>query len=180
MQDGWARRPPTTKTDALVAHWAFTEGSGYMVHDHVGQHDLQALYEPTWVPLHTNECGDGVVGAHEACDLGKEVNGKGRGCTADCRVEDGWECTAGPPAQCWPAEAQVVGATSVGVEEPGVLTAKTVRPRVVVVVTIVGVLVVGAALVFFSRRRSVEWRAHRMRNMGAELVGGPYMPLSPS
>lgn len=44
-------------------------------------------------------CGDGVVEGPEQCDDGG--NAPGDGCSAVCRVEDGWACT-GEPSVCAP------------------------------------------------------------------------------
>lgn len=50
MRDGWSGRPVSpAHQSALVAHWAFDEGEGYLVHDRSGHgNDLWALYNPTW------------------------------------------------------------------------------------------------------------------------------------
>lgn len=189
MGDGWARRSPLQSNGALVAHWAFTERGGYVVHDHVGSHDLQALYEPTWVVLPDTAavCGDGVVSRVEGCDLGSEMNGRGHGCTADCQVEAGWECSAGPPSKCWPAnkgaEDGVLMRRRWG---PAALKQKKRGPRRYRSITttwyLLGAVLVAFVAVFvvYTRQQSVEWRGHRMRNMGAELLGGPYVPLPTS
>ena len=44
-------------------------------------------------------CGNGKVEGLEECDDGG--NEDGNGCSHDCRVEPGWECTRTSPSQCW-------------------------------------------------------------------------------
>jgi len=44
-------------------------------------------------------CGDGVIGAPEACDDGDETPGDG--CDAICQIEPGWTCE-GEPSVCTP------------------------------------------------------------------------------
>ncbi len=47
----------------------------------------------------TNACGNSYLEAGEECDDGDRENGDG--CSSDCEVEEGWECT-GSPSLCVP------------------------------------------------------------------------------
>ena len=44
------------------------------------------------------ECGNGVVEGFEECDVGSTVGGNG--CSSDCKVEAGWDCSATSPSVC--------------------------------------------------------------------------------
>jgi len=83
----------------LVAYWKFDEGAGYVVRDVTGHgHDLYLTEEPRWsVVRWLSTCGNGVVEDGEECDDG-DTNG-GNGCSANCFIEDGYECH-GSPSQC--------------------------------------------------------------------------------
>ncbi len=44
-------------------------------------------------------CGNGVLEGYEECDVG-DTNG-GAGCSPECKVESGWDCTASSPSECY-------------------------------------------------------------------------------
>src|SRR5262249_15846511 len=46
-------------------------------------------------------CGDGRILDDELCDDGNDVSGDG--CSEDCVLEDGWDCSEGGPTHCAPA-----------------------------------------------------------------------------
>eukprot|EP00887_Chlorella_sp_A99_P000397 scaffold13.g397.t1 len=85
----------------LVAYWTFDEGAGYTVKDITGRgHDLLAAEPPRWeVVRWLSVCGNGVVEGLEECDDGDLADGDG--CSSECRVEEGWECTKASPSVCW-------------------------------------------------------------------------------
>lgn len=85
----------------LVAYWTFDEGKGYTVRDVTGKgHDLLATQPPRWeVVRWLAVCGNGIIEGLEECDSGNV--GSGTGCTAECTIEKGWECTKTSPSVCW-------------------------------------------------------------------------------
>jgi cysteine-rich repeat protein len=90
----------------LVAYWTFDEGQGYTVKDITNNgHDLLATQPPRWeVVRYFAICGNGVVEGLEECDTG--AVGKGTGCTAECTIEKGWECSFTSPSKCWKGEGK--------------------------------------------------------------------------
>ncbi|KAK9918751.1 hypothetical protein WJX75_006574 [Coccomyxa subellipsoidea] len=86
----------------LVAYWKFDEGAGFLVKDSTGRgHDLYLTGEPNWqVVKWLSVCGNGIVEGAEECDDGDTIDGDG--CSAQCKVEAGWECTGQSPSECWP------------------------------------------------------------------------------
>lgn len=44
------------------------------------------------------ECGNGVVEGLEECDVGNTIGGNG--CSSDCKVESGYDCTDTQPSVC--------------------------------------------------------------------------------
>ena len=85
----------------LIAYWTFDEGKGYTVKDVTGKgHDLLATQPPRWeVVRWLAVCGNGVIEGLEECDSGDV--GAGKGCSAECTIESGWECTKTSPSVCW-------------------------------------------------------------------------------
>ncbi|GBF95024.1 hypothetical protein Rsub_07525 [Raphidocelis subcapitata] len=82
----------------LVAYWKFDEGAGYTVKDVTNHgHDLIAAEQPRWeVVRWLSNCGNGMVEGSEECDDGDRLDGDG--CSATCRVEQGWTCSGSPSA----------------------------------------------------------------------------------
>lgn len=44
------------------------------------------------------ECGNGVVEGYEECDVGNTAGGNG--CSKECIIEEGYQCTATSPSVC--------------------------------------------------------------------------------
>ncbi|BDA49076.1 probable Sushi, von Willebrand factor type A, EGF and pentraxin pentraxin domain-containing protein at C-terminar half [Coccomyxa sp. Obi] len=86
----------------LVAYWKFDEGKGYLVKDSTSHgNNLYLTGEPKWqVVKWLSVCGNGLVEGQEQCDDGNTSDGDG--CSAQCKVEEGWECTGQSPSECWP------------------------------------------------------------------------------
>ena len=93
--------PINPKDPDLVAYWTFDEGQGYIVKDITANgHDLLATQPPRWeVVRFLAVCGNGVLEGLEECDTG--AVGSGTGCTNDCKIEKGWQCTNTSPTRCW-------------------------------------------------------------------------------
>lgn len=87
----------------LVAYWTFDEGRGYVVKDVTGRgHDLVATQPPNWeVVRYLAVCGNGILEGLEECDDGDLTDGDG--CSAECKIESGWECSKTSPSKCWVA-----------------------------------------------------------------------------
>jgi cysteine-rich repeat protein len=85
----------------LVAYYTFDEGSGYIVNDKTGRgHDLIITQPARWeVVNYFSVCGNGVLEGLEECDNGDVESGTG--CSQECKVMDGWECTSTSPSVCW-------------------------------------------------------------------------------
>lgn len=89
------------KDPDLVAYWNFDEGKGYTIRDVTGRgHNLMATQPTLWeVVRWLAVCGNGVLEPGEECDDGHTIDGDG--CSSECKVESGWECTATSPSKCW-------------------------------------------------------------------------------
>ena len=97
----------------LVAYYTFDQeedGDGdqatinnYVVKDSTGNgHDLAVTQIPRWEVVGDvlGICGNGIVEALEECDTGG--GGGAEGCTKECKVERGWQCSSfSSPSRCW-------------------------------------------------------------------------------
>jgi cysteine-rich repeat protein len=97
--------PPAAAIDPsnpdLVAYYNFDEGQGYLVKDVTGRgNDLIIVAPPTWEVVRAlTVCGNGILEGLEECDVG-DARG-GNGCSSECKVEPGWQCTKTSPSMCW-------------------------------------------------------------------------------
>ena len=60
-----------------------------------------ACYNPSFLPVGAicrDPCGDGQKSSTEACDDGNNSNGDG--CSSNCMIETGYECTGVRPSRC--------------------------------------------------------------------------------
>ncbi|KAK9789369.1 hypothetical protein WJX73_005379 [Symbiochloris irregularis] len=91
----------------LVAYWDFDEGQGYLVKDKTGHgHDLTLTHDPEWLVVRWMAvCGDGVIEGPEECDDGNTKDGDG--CSKDCLIENGWDCSVTSPSLCTSASGSV-------------------------------------------------------------------------
>lgn len=86
----------------LVAYWTFDDvDTPYSVADMTGKgHDLAITKTPKWEVVRALAvCGNGILEGLEECDDGDVTSGNG--CSAQCTVEQGWECTRTSPSVCW-------------------------------------------------------------------------------
>lgn len=90
----------STDDSNLVAYWKFDEGGGYVIKDSTGHgHDLHATSKTHWqVVRWLSECGNGVIEGFEECDVGNTAGGNG--CSKNCTVEQGFECSTTSPSVC--------------------------------------------------------------------------------